>query len=174
MRASSGTERTGGFTLLEIMLTLALVAIGVIPVLLTRERSVRQSYRAHHLNTARTLARELLTELEFHELDQMSGEFDGYPGFSYDIEVEEVDLVTGQEEEDEDNPYSTQGGYQPADSIDPEEGEEMDYPVRRVTLTLKFPNLKLEATDDEELKIITIFPPLPKDDDEFGTNNPFN
>jgi len=185
MTAISGTEPSAppptrkprGFTLLEIMLTITLVGVTIIPLLLIRERTVRQSYRAHHLNTARTLARELLSELEFHELDQMQGEFDGYPGFSYSIEVEEVDLVTGEEEEDEDNPYSTSGNYQPADKYDPEndEEEEMDYPVRRVTLTLKYPNLKESASDEpEELKIVTIFPPLPNEDDEFGKSNPFN
>ncbi len=174
----SSTDRRGaperGFTLLEIMMTITLVGVTIIPMLLIRERSTRQAYQAHHYNTVRMLARELLSELEFRELDTMAGEIDGYPGFSYTIEVQEVDLVTGEEEEDEDDPYGkgygNSGGYTPADAIDPDdEDEEMDYPVRLVTLTLKYPNLKDDAEESAELKIETIFPPLPKEEDAFGS-----
>lgn len=178
---ASSTERRAdrGFTLLEIMLTITLVGVTVMPILLIRERSIRQAYQAHHFNTVRMLARELLSELEFHELDQMAGNFDGYPGFSYTIEVQDVDLVTGEEEEDdEDNAFGNrnQGGYKPADAIDPNEDdeEELDYPARRVTLTLKYPNLKNDDSEESaELKIETIFPPLPKEENAFS-NNPFN
>src|SRR5690606_27253112 len=141
-----------------------------------RERAVEQAYQAHHLNTVRMLARELLSELEFHELDQMAGEFDGFPGFSYQIEVQEVDLVTGEEEEDEDDPFGKNsgnaGGYKPADAIDPndeDEEDEMDYPARLVTLTIKYPNLSADSEEPAEFQIETIFPPLPKEEDSYGS-----
>lgn len=175
MRARSES----GFTLLEIMMTVTLVAIAIIPLLLIRERSVIKSYQAHNANLARMHAREILSEVEFRGIDQGSGQIDGFPGFSYNVEIQEVDLVTGEDDEDEDSAFSDNNSssskYEPQDQTwaDDEEDEEKIYPVRRVTLTLWYPNLDPEAGEESlELMIEAIFPPLPEDDSEFmGVNN---
>ncbi len=169
----SSRPAESGFTLLEIMLALALVGVSVVPVLLVREQSHRQSQQARVANLARLKARELLSEFEFHGLDTLSGEFDdrGLAGFRYDIEVEEIDLVTGDEEDDEYDPDDKSGSkfYKgPADSVfatADEEEDEGEYPVRRVTLTLTYPNLSSSGSDEpRKLTIETIFPALPEKD----------
>lgn len=170
---SSIDARRRGFTLLEILFTIVIVGVPVVMMLLIRERATRQSMQAYHYNVARMLARELLTELEFHELDRYEGPFDGFPGFSYQIEVEDVDLVTGEGEKEGDE--DSEAAYTPVDAIDPEEGtEQLDYPVRRVKLTLRYPNLRdPDAKEPLELRIQTILPPLPKEDESALPSNPF-
>lgn len=163
MRTSS--ER--GFTLLEIMVTLALVGTAVIPMLLIRERAARQHHQARHANVARMLARQLLSEVEFRGVDQNSGDFDGYPGFHYELEVEEVDLVTGDEEDEEEDEPGSPNYNGPGDAIFPEEEDDGEYPVRRVSLTIFYPNLKnTEADEPLKLEIQTIFDRLPDEDDD--------
>lgn len=172
MRASC--ER--GFTLLEIMLTIAVVGVAVVPVLLIREQSTRQSYQARNANIARTLARELMSEIEFHGLDPQAGPIDGYPGFAYEYEMEQIDLISGETEDEEDkyDPYnrkSTDGKiFSPSDGLAPNEDtlEEDAYLVRRVTLTITYPNLRTTGEDEpNRLVIETIFPALPEDEEKF-------
>ena len=172
MKATS--ERA--FTLLEIMLTIAVVGVAVVPVLLIREQSKRQSYQARNANIARTLARELMSEIEFHGLDPQASQIEGYPGFEYEYEVEQVDLVSGEEEDEDDrnDPYNQKSSDNsvfsgPRDSVFPEEQEEEDsYLVRRVKLTIRYPNLKTNGGDEpNQLVIETILPALPEEKEEF-------
>src|SRR5215204_3681488 len=144
-----------GFTLLEILVTLAIIGVWIFPLIALREGAVNQLIESRNSDWARALARELLTELEFHELDRYAGPVDGYPGFEFQIEVQEVDLVTGegdpeaeQREKDKkdkrldsanDDPDSR---FRPSDSVIPEdEKQELVYPVRKVKLTLTYPNM---------------------------------
>lgn len=176
--SSTRANSSRGFTLLEIMVTIAVVAFALVPMLLIRERTTVESMTARNFNIARTLARELLTELEFHELDSNSGSFENHPLFEYDIEVEEVDLVTGEEDEDDrydDKQDNAEDGsvFTPGDAMFPEDEEDNRiYPVRRVKLTLTYPNLRPDsALERNELVIETILPPLPEDESEFTGRN---
>ncbi|MBI4878239.1 MAG: type II secretion system protein [Planctomycetes bacterium] len=175
------TPSERAFTLLEIMLTIALVAVAIVPMLRIREQCTRQSYQARNANLARMLARELMSEIEFHGLDQISGQIDGYPGFSYEAEIQEVDLITGkdeQEDEEKDDPFnsSRDSTYQPADAVwaadREEEKENQEYPARRVRLTLFYPNVARDASE-EPLKLVieTLFAPLPEEDSAFANRN---
>ncbi|MFH0944078.1 MAG: type II secretion system protein [Planctomycetota bacterium] len=165
-----------GFTLLEIMLTIAVVGIAVVPALLIREQSTRQSYQAQNANIARTLARELMSEIEFHGLDPQASQIDGYPGFEYEYEMEQIDLISGEadDKENQNDPYnrnsSDGAAFSPSDAVFPsEEVEEDSYLVRRVTLTITYPNLKTNGEDEpNKLVIETIFPALPEDEKEFN------
>ena len=174
-------DRRGGFTLMEIMVTLAVVAIAMTLVLQNREQAMMNSYQARWANLARSLARELLSELEFHELDQLNGRWDKYDLIEYEIEVDEEDLLTGEEEDDEDEyegtSFDTRGDNAPADLVDPnaEEEEEDNYPVRRVKLTVYYPDVRNMADDDPKplsLVIETIFRALPEDEDDI-VGDPF-
>lgn len=164
------------FTLLEIMLTIAVVGVALVPILLVREQSRRQSYQARNANIARTLARELISEIEFHGLDPQASQIEGYPGFEYEYEIEQIDLVSGEEEgEDDRNDQYNQDSSSsavfsgPGDAIFPEEQEQQDaYLVRRVKLTIRYPNLKTNAGDEpNQLVIETILPALPEEEEVF-------
>lgn len=86
------TRRADGFTLLEIVIALAVLAIALIALLTLRNRDVALQAHARHLVTATSLARAKLEELSrVAEADQTetSGDFgDHYPGYVWKREVE--------------------------------------------------------------------------------------
>lgn len=192
IRLSDATRR--GFTLLEIMITIAVLGFAIMPMLLIREQSETRYYQARYANVARELGRELMSEIEFRGIDHDSGQFDGYPGFSWQLEIQEMDLVTGkgetddqkrerEEKEEKKNKGKNNSLYQPADATIGKDGEEEEdedevYPVRRVTLTILYPDLTAENDVPAKLVLETILPMLPDEDDEGlnslpGNNSPF-
>lgn len=175
-----------GFTLLEVMATLAIIGGVMVIVLESRESALSNFYVARNANIARSLARELMSELSFKEPDDLRGGFDGYEGFEFEIEITREDLVSGETDEESDNdPYSTgrdwkerdkgtgssgssnSGGFTPADSLIPDDEEQPEYPVRRIKVTVFYPNLR-GGDDADPLKLVleTIMPPLPDEEDE--------
>lgn len=176
-----------GFTLLEILVTLMIVGLAVFGVLVIREQSINEYFEARNANIARTLASEMITELEFHELESRGGPIDGLPGFEFSIDVEEIDLVTGEgdpeaEKREQDKRAKRSGDYDPdtrfnpSDSVKPDdELQEFVYPVRKVKLTLLYPNLNVEAQEPRKLVVETILPPLPEaiEEHERKMNSPF-
>ncbi len=176
-------ERRAGFTLLEVMVTIAVVGGSLVAILALREKAQVQMYEARNANIARSLARQFLSEIEFRDPGtQKSGGFDGYDGFTYTLDIREVDLVTGDDPEDKNGDgftkddktnssskkkkSSSSSAFKPGDAVDPEE-DELEYPVRRVKLTIDYPNLSDsgdQAGKAHQLVIETILPALPKDD----------
>lgn len=197
-RPTSLNSRSRGFTLLEIMATLAIVGGVMVYVLESREKALSNFYIARNANIANSLARDLMSELAFKEPDDLRGGFDGYDGFEFEIEITREDLVSGESEEDDNSdPYSTNrdwkerdkegtgsdsssgnnsGGFTPGDSVFPgdEDEDQPEYPVRRIKVTVFYPNLREISDDPEPLKLIleTILPPLPDEEDE-EYNSPF-
>lgn len=182
-KRSGASTRARGFTLLEVMVTLAVIGGALVLVLRNREDAMTNYFQARNANIARNLARELLSEISFKELDALRGKFEGFPDFEYEVEITYEDLVTGEDEEQEDDdPFSTgrdwkgqesdsgssSSGFVPGDAIDKSEDEQAEYPVRRVKLTIFYPNLKDDSDDPEPLKLVveTILPPLPDEGDE--------
>ncbi len=169
------------------MLTLAVMAL-IVPMLAIREQSVNQYIAARNDNLARTIARDLLTELEFHDLDSRGGQIDGQPGFTYQLDIEEVDLVTGEgdpeaEKREKDKQAKRAGDddsssrFKPSDAQGGKNDElqELVDPVRKVKLTLKYPNLREDAKEPNQLVIETILPALPEAIEEHNKkmNSPF-
>lgn len=167
-----------GFTLLEVLVAVALIGISIIPMLAVRERSQNQAYQARNANLARALACEILSEIEFHGIDRNGGPIDGYPGFEFEVEIHEEDLLTGESAEDDKDPYgkkpnaSGQPNYVPGDAMLPPDAEK-EYPVRIVRLTLRYPSLQPDAEEPESLVIETIFPALPDPNAKAAAKNPF-
>lgn len=62
--ASSRASASTGFTLLEVMIALALVSIGLIALLGLGNRSIAVGERVQRLTTATLLAQQKMTELE--------------------------------------------------------------------------------------------------------------
>ncbi|MBK6941230.1 MAG: hypothetical protein IPH13_13710 [Planctomycetes bacterium] len=161
-------------TILEVTVALMVVAIAIFPMLEIREKATISAYAARNNNIATSLARQLLSEIEFRGISPLSGQFDNYPGFSYEAEITLENIVTGEKEEDQadknkkyKNKDQDDATYKPADATDPNEEDEDDtseYNLRRVHLTIKYPNF---GKPDEmlQLKIETLMPPLP---DKYG------
>ncbi|MHC4846026.1 MAG: type IV pilus modification PilV family protein [Planctomycetota bacterium] len=145
-----------GFTLLEIMVTLAVVGLAILPVLTVREDSAHMAYRSSRMMQALTYAERLLAErmTDPEVLKDRVGFIEDDPAFRYEISIEDFDLATGRVEEEDDDPnspYSINSPFAPADAGVPpgmEDEEEMNDPnlVRRVKLTIFYPGL------DEELE----------------------
>lgn len=154
------------------MVSLGMMAF-VFTIIQLREGSINRSIEARNTDLARMLAREIITELEFHDLESRGGPIDGYPGFTYQIEVEEIDLVTGEgdpeaEKREQDKQLKREGG-DPNSRFDrsdlqsnDEELQELVYPVRKVKLTMRYPNLREDAKEPNQFDIETILPPLPE------------
>ena len=83
-----------GFTLLEIMVTVSIMAIVLVSIFDLHSQTISMNIDAKFYATAPFLAQTKLTERELTPLEDLlgdSGEFGAdYPGFSWEINVEEV------------------------------------------------------------------------------------
>jgi general secretion pathway protein I len=85
-------HQSAGFTLLEIVVALAVLAVALIALLTLRNHDVALQVHTRHLVTATSLARAKLDELSrVTGADQMqtSGDFgERYPGYAWSREVQ--------------------------------------------------------------------------------------
>jgi prepilin-type N-terminal cleavage/methylation domain-containing protein len=90
-------NRKQGFTLVEVMIAIAILAVSLISLNSYQAFSVRRATEAQKLTTATMLARKKMaeTELEFRNLalndikKEDGGNFEGYEGFSWKRAAEE-------------------------------------------------------------------------------------
>ena len=90
-----------GFTLLEVMVALAIIAFAVVGLLGLHARNIRIVARDQSLTRATLLARELISQIQFQvttsglqDLGDDQGTFDGYPGYRWERRV----VATGLDE----------------------------------------------------------------------------
>lgn len=71
-----------GFTLLEVMVSVAVMAVGVVPLLVTHSSTVANIRRAREMTVAALLARDRMAELEAYGFKALSEGMDlfGSPG----------------------------------------------------------------------------------------------
>ena len=85
-----------GFTLIEVIVAVAIVAVAFVPLLGVHNRNIVAVATDLDLARATLLARQLIAEMElvekFPELGVSSGAFENYPGFRWEREVSEVPL----------------------------------------------------------------------------------
>lgn len=98
------TRRQGqsGFTLLEVMIALAILAGGLALSIAATASNVRQAHRAQKLGVATNLARGKMYDIEeklikdgFQEMDQNEdGDFsdEGWPDVKWEVTIEKVEL----------------------------------------------------------------------------------
>lgn len=86
----------GGFTLIEVLVALTVVAFAFVGLLGLHNRNLAMVGRDQALARATLLARQFITEMEvveqFPDLGMSRGEFANAPGFYWERDVEETDL----------------------------------------------------------------------------------
>ena len=86
---------SGGFTLLETMAAVAIIAISLVGIYQLHIRTISMNIDARFYTIAPLLAQEKLAELELAPLKEAidnSGEFgDDFPGYSYKIEISDIE-----------------------------------------------------------------------------------
>src|SRR5574340_1080189 len=87
-------HRHAGFTLLEVMVALAIIAFAVVGLLGLHARNIKIVARDQSLTRATLLARELISQIQFQvtsnglrDLGDDQGTFDGYPGYRWERRV---------------------------------------------------------------------------------------
>ncbi len=96
-RRAHATVSAGGFTLLEVMVSLAILSVSLVAVLNLHSGSIRVHNHAKHLTVATLLARSKMIDLEEYllaeglpEMDERTeGTFEeeGYPGYTWNAEI---------------------------------------------------------------------------------------
>lgn len=91
-----------GFTLLEVLVALAVLAIALISIFKLQGQTIQMSAKARFLAVAPHLAQAKLSEIEvqdFREIADGSGSFgNDLPGYNWTVDVEELptELVTNE------------------------------------------------------------------------------
>ena len=101
MRRPGAPRRAAGFTLLEVMVALAVLAFAIVGLLGLHARNIKAVARDQNLTRATLLGRELISQIQFQvltnglqDLGDSSGSFDGYPGYRWERQV----IPTGLDE----------------------------------------------------------------------------
>ncbi len=94
-------RHTTGFTLLEVLVALAVIAFAFVGLLGLHGRNIKMIARDQNLTRATLLARELISQIQFQvatnglqDLGDSQGSFDGYPGYRWERQV----ISTGLDE----------------------------------------------------------------------------
>ena len=170
-----------GFTLLEVMATLAIVALLIVPILQERETASNMAFRSGHMMMALAYSQQLLADrtLDRDPAKELQGVVETDPDYRWELTIEEFDLSTGRVVEPEDQQGFTQGtnfsttsGFNvPGDAGVPPDGSEQDsaHRVRRYKLTMYYPSLD----DEQEGRLVLEgFLPLVVEEDTTGLLGP--
>lgn len=87
-------SREKGFTLLEVMVTISIIAIALISLFDLQTQTISMNMESGFYATAPFLAQKKLAELELspiHEMASGSGDFsDEFPGYTWKVTVEDI------------------------------------------------------------------------------------
>ena len=87
-------RKDGGFTLLEVMVAMSIIAIAMTAVLNSQSQSISLASEAKFSTTAALLAQSKMAETEWGnrlDLTSDSGDFgEDFPGYTWQVMVEEV------------------------------------------------------------------------------------
>ena len=177
-RASPGCA---GFTLLEVMATLAIVALLIVPILQERETASNMAFRSGHMMMALSYSNQLLADrtLDRDPAKELQGVVETDPAYHWELTLEEFDLSTGRVVEPEDQQgfsqgtaFSTTSAFNvPGDAGVPPDVSEQDsaHRVRRYKLTMFYPSLDEE---EEGRLVLEGFLPLVVEQDATGLLGP--
>ena len=87
-------RKSFGFTLLEVMVAMAIIAIALTAVLGSQSQSVSLASEAKFNTTAPLLAQSKIAEIEVAEQDDLaggSGDFgEDFPGYTWELSMEDI------------------------------------------------------------------------------------
>jgi prepilin-type N-terminal cleavage/methylation domain-containing protein len=95
-------QREGGFTLLEVMLAVGIIAVFFAVLIVSRDDIISTAANSNSLRIARMLASQKMEEVLLSEVaeegeETLGGTFENYPGFSWEESTEEISLTTDEE-----------------------------------------------------------------------------
>ena len=101
-RNSKPGGKNGGFTLIEVMVAIAILSFGILAVAMMQTSAMRANYRGYHLTEAITLAQDRLEFLLSRPFDSVDlNEGNGIPDptgptpSGYTIEYDVTDITVG-------------------------------------------------------------------------------
>ncbi len=93
----SNTQEASGFTLLEVMIATAIIAIALVAALGSQSQSVSLANEAKFATTVAFLAQKKMAELEAEDPKRLrsdSGDFgEDFPGYRWESEVDDASLA---------------------------------------------------------------------------------
>jgi prepilin-type N-terminal cleavage/methylation domain-containing protein len=145
-----------GFTLLEVLVTLGIVAVAIVPLLVVRDAAWNVAYRSEHMLKAAAYAEAILAErmTDPDDVKELQAVIEDDPAFHYELTIEHYDLATGRVEVPGDetaggSEFTADSAFAPPDAGGPlEDEEDLDDPqrVRRFRLKVLYPSMD----EDEE------------------------
>ncbi len=97
-RRTRNLQSDFGFTLLEIMVSVSIIAIVLVSIYKMQAQTISMNYEARFYATAPLLAQFKMTEQETKSLEDLtsdSGNFgDDFPGYSWSMAVDDVESET--------------------------------------------------------------------------------
>ena len=116
MKQKSSRKKNAGFTLLEIMITIAIVGIALVAIMRALAMSVDVCNKSRNISISTLLAKGKMAEIEsrgFPDAEEISGDFgEEYPGFKWERSISKIGMeglrkvvvrVLWQEGESEEN-----------------------------------------------------------------------
>jgi general secretion pathway protein I len=85
-----------GFTLLEVMIAMAILAIALVTIFQSQSQSISMTGNSRFLTTASLLAQGKMAEIEMLDIKDVrtdNGDFgDGFPDYSWRVELKDTDF----------------------------------------------------------------------------------
>ena len=168
VRRAARRPAQAGFTPLEIMATLAIVGLLIVPILQEREVSSNMAFRSGRMANALNHARQLLADrtLDPDPVRGLHGVVESDPQYRWELTIEEFDLSTGRVVEATDpvtgeptTTFSTTSAFNlPGDAGAPPDASEQESPhrVRRYKLRMLYPSY--QADQEGELLLEGFLP----------------
>lgn len=182
-------RRARGFTLLEMMICIGILAVAVFPLLLIKEESQLAASDAKMRRIARNSIQGILSKamIELYPGDTMRGDLadQGYPNIQYELECEDLDLSTEVSNADEkdtegDSMFKTaeeekkerEDKERRSSFEDPSASIDERFLCRHVTILIKYTVGTGEDPEEGEIKTETYLNPLPRKKDFSSTPGP--
>jgi general secretion pathway protein I len=90
-----------GFTLLEVMVALSIIAIVLVSLLVSQSHSISMQDEVKFNTTAALLAQKKISEIEIKDMGDLisdSGDFgDDFPSYFWEIKIQDVSLPEAEE-----------------------------------------------------------------------------
>ena len=160
-----------GFTLLEVMVAMAILAVSIIPMLLLRENSYHRAMETKRMRVLRELAQRELDTIALNvRYGDGSGQFEDWSDIRYEYKVTLYDFGAGMGTgEDESGFDSFSGSSSPNDSVFADENQDSYGPMvmRHVELTLYYTAPDESGEEMEEKYVVETYLPLLLTEDQY-------